>query len=76
MLPPLHHHPPSTTSHGELAEHTARDDAWIALEGIVYDITPHLNNHPGWDGAGVSTVLAIMNVLGTPRPWLTKAPPS
>ena len=30
----------------------------------MYDITPHLKNHPGWDGAGVSTVLAIMNVLG------------
>lgn len=32
----------------------------------VYNITPHINNHPGWECAcGISTVLAIMRVLGT-----------
>lgn len=32
----------------------------------VYNITPHIINHPGWEcGCGTSTVLAIMNALGT-----------
>lgn len=30
----------------------------------VYDITAHIDNHPGWTG-GISTVLAIMRTLGT-----------
>ena len=49
-------------SQAELALHTKRDDAWISVAGTVYDITPHLVHHPGWTQAGVSTVLAIMNV--------------
>lgn len=44
----------------------------------VYDITEHLVNHPGWEGAGVSTVLSIVAHLGMDcsqefaeihRPW-------
>jgi hypothetical protein len=31
----------------------------------VYDITEHVVSHPGWDGAGVSTVLSILAHLGT-----------
>lgn len=45
----------------ELAAHNTRHDAWIAVRGLVYDITPHIVNHPGWRTAGqVSTVMAIM----------------
>ena len=49
---------------GELSRHKDRYDAWIAVHGTVYDITPHIRHHPGWKNGGVSTVLAIMNVLG------------
>jgi cytochrome b involved in lipid metabolism len=44
----------------------------------VYDITEHLASHPGWEGAGVTTVLSIIAHLGTDcseefaeihRPW-------
>lgn len=36
------------------------------LREQVYNITAHINNHPGWECAcGISTVLAIMRVLGT-----------
>mmetsp|Transcript_20378 Transcript_20378/g.46052 ORF Transcript_20378/g.46052 Transcript_20378/m.46052 type:complete len:154 (-) Transcript_20378:256-717(-) len=48
----------------ELAQHKSRYDAWISVDGTVYNITPHLANHPGWSNAGISTPLAIMNALG------------
>ena len=44
----------------------------------VYDITEHIALHPGWDGAGVTTVLSILAHAGTDcseefeaihRPW-------
>jgi hypothetical protein len=44
----------------------------------VYDITAHVASHPGWDGAGITTVLSILAALGTDctadfeeihRPW-------
>lgn len=38
----------------------------FVLRAQVYNITAHINNHPGWECAcGISTVLAIMRVLGT-----------
>ncbi|CAL5222382.1 g4738 [Coccomyxa viridis] len=50
----------------EVQKHTKREDAWIILHGKVYNITPHIINHPGWTcGCGTSTVIAIMNSLGT-----------
>ncbi|KAK9830990.1 hypothetical protein WJX81_006170 [Elliptochloris bilobata] len=50
----------------EVARHNKRDDAWIVVHGKVYDITAHINNHPGWTcSCGISTVLAIMRTLGS-----------
>ncbi|KAJ1632083.1 cytochrome b5-like heme/steroid binding domain-containing protein [Pavlovales sp. CCMP2436] len=48
----------------ELSRHTTRDDAWIAVDGVVYNITPHIDNHPGWKEGSVTTVIAIMAYLG------------
>lgn len=31
----------------EVAAHNKSDDAWMVLEGIVYDITDYLSAHPG-----------------------------
>lgn len=31
----------------EVARHASPDDAWIAVGGFVYDVTPFLNMHPG-----------------------------
>eukprot|EP00386_Alphamonas_edax_P011182 GDKI01035558.1.p2 GENE.GDKI01035558.1~~GDKI01035558.1.p2 ORF type:complete len:142 (-),score=40.70 GDKI01035558.1:307-732(-) len=31
----------------ELAKHKADDDCWLALNGVVYDITEFLPEHPG-----------------------------
>lgn len=55
----------------ELAQHRARDDAWIAVDGVVYDITPHVRNHPGWTFGSVTTVVAIMAFVGkdATRAW-------
>ncbi|KAL8425248.1 hypothetical protein Efla_002314 [Eimeria flavescens] len=39
----------------ELAQHTARSDCWVALEGVVYDISNYLRFHPG----GSSILLSV-----------------
>ena len=41
----------------ELAKHNRKRDCWLALNGIVYNVTPYMDYHPGgWDelmkGAG------------------------
>ncbi len=36
------------------------DDAWIAVDGKVYDITEHLVNHDGWGNAGALGVLRVL----------------
>lgn len=62
----------------EVARHNTATDAWIAVGGRVYDITEHLASHPGWEGAGVTTVLSILAHAGSEctaefeeihRPW-------
>lgn len=49
----------------EVRQHRYVDDAWIAVDGKVYDITEHIVTHPGWDSASVSTVLSIVAHAGT-----------
>ena len=34
-------------SMAELQKHTSREDCWLAIDGVVYDITPWLQRHPG-----------------------------
>ena len=31
----------------ELCRHNAYDDLWLAIDGIVYDVTPFMDDHPG-----------------------------
>ena len=31
----------------ELCQHSAVDDLWLAIDGIVYDVTPFMDDHPG-----------------------------
>jgi cytochrome b involved in lipid metabolism len=31
----------------ELAQHATAKDCWLLIEGIVYDVTKYLDNHPG-----------------------------
>lgn len=50
----------------EVAQHRYVDDAWIAVNGSVYDITEHLITHPGWGAtAADSTVLSILAHSGS-----------
>ncbi len=52
----------------EVAKHNHKNDAWIVVNDIVYDMTPHVLHHPGWNpsgGAGqVSTLIAILGACG------------
>jgi hypothetical protein len=31
----------------ELAQHATAKDCWLLIDGIVYDVTKYLDNHPG-----------------------------
>ena len=45
-----------TFTREEVAKHTTDTDAWVIIDGGVYDVTPYLDAHPGGD--------AIMRNLG------------
>ncbi|XP_039388322.1 cytochrome b5 reductase 4-like isoform X2 [Mauremys reevesii] len=33
----------------ELAKHSKKDDCWICIRGLVYNVTPYMEYHPGGD---------------------------
>lgn len=45
----------------ELKKHSTKSDAWTALEGKVYNITPYLRFHPG----GQETLMRVAGRDGT-----------
>lgn len=49
----------------EVSQHRYCNDAWIVVNGMVYDISEHVVRHPGWNSAAMSTVLSIMSHVGT-----------
>ena len=60
--------PSRTTAYtlADVRKHSTKDDGWIVVDGIVYDITNFAKNHPGWTAGGMtSTALAIEHALGT-----------
>jgi len=51
----------------EVQRHAAPNDAWVIVDGFVYNITDHVLNHPGWKcGCAVSELLTVINSLGKP----------
>ena len=34
-------------THAELRKHNSRGDAWMAIRGLVYDVSQYLPFHPG-----------------------------
>lgn len=52
-----------------LKEHRKRDDAWTAINGKVYNITPYLDYHPG----GVQELMRVAGRDGTKLFALTHA---
>ena len=60
--------PSRTTAYtlADVRKHNTKEDGWIVVDGIVYDITNFAKNHPGWTAGGMtSTALAIEHALGT-----------
>jgi Cytochrome b5-like Heme/Steroid binding domain len=50
----------------DLALHSIPESGWIAVQGLVYDITEHVKRHAGWKcGCAVSELMAILRCLGT-----------
>ena len=52
----------------ELARHNTQEDAWCAINGRVYDITPYFEFHPGGEkqllrGAGEFPVRHNLHML-------------
>lgn len=45
----------------EVAEHTERTDCWTAVDGVVYDLTPFIAQHPG----GAANIMKICGIDGT-----------
>lgn len=37
----------TTYSREDVAEHAARDDLWVIIDGKVYDLTEYVDEHPG-----------------------------
>lgn len=48
-------------SASELANHNTRQDAWTAIQGRVYNMTPYLDFHPG----GVDEIMRCAGKDGT-----------
>eukprot|EP00322_Chrysochromulina_rotalis_P030972 CAMPEP_0115851326 /NCGR_PEP_ID=MMETSP0287-20121206/12424_1 /TAXON_ID=412157 /ORGANISM="Chrysochromulina rotalis, Strain UIO044" /LENGTH=121 /DNA_ID=CAMNT_0003305355 /DNA_START=6 /DNA_END=371 /DNA_ORIENTATION=+ len=49
----------------DVAGHNKKEDCWIVVHDVVYDMTPHVLNHEGWQhGCKVSTLLAILSAMG------------
>lgn len=46
-LPPSRSRLHRQVSAAELRRHQSPDDAWTAVRGVVYNITPYLRFHPG-----------------------------
>ncbi len=42
----------------EVSKHCTKDDAWIAIDGQVYDITEFVQTHWGWTSAGTCSFIA------------------
>ena len=41
----------------EVGEHAHKDDCWIVVHDLVYDMTPHVLNHEGWHNGSKQTTL-------------------
>lgn len=49
----------------DVAKHNNKEDCWIVVDDIVYDMSPHVRNHEGWSGSGkVSTLIALLAAMG------------
>ena len=50
----LPRHPSRSINLSELRKHNKPHDVWLAINGVVFDVTPYVEYHPG----GVDKILA------------------
>ena len=46
---PVRERPTGPFTVAQVAEHKTRDDAWLIIDGKVYDVTDFVDDHPGGD---------------------------
>jgi cytochrome b involved in lipid metabolism len=52
---------PSTYTLSDVVKHATPDDCWTTVDGVVYDLTPFVQKHPG----GVRDISKICGTDGT-----------
>lgn len=67
----MHSAPPNLFSRSDVRKHCRREDCWIIIEGVVYDVTEYLSRHPG----GSSILLShagrdCTDIFNTIHPWV------
>ena len=63
------------STRADLAKHSGKDDAWMTIDGKVYDVSKYLEDHPVGLNAAHATRTICPSWSQGPRPLLCTPPP-
>lgn len=43
----IHNNSNQTYTMSDVSKHNSQDDCWLVIDGVVYDVTDFVNQHPG-----------------------------